>query len=71
MYNRTKIEMGVRLAIVIAAAAAFAACDRSATAPDRNVPARALGAAHHDDIKGDTTSCLNGWVIIAGVYVCN
>ena len=71
MYNRTKIETCVRLAAVLAAAATIAGCDRSLTAPDPSAPTRAVGAAHHDDVRGDTLSCLNGWVIITGMYVCN
>ena len=48
-------------------AGAIAACDRSATAPIETHRARTTPAV----IEGDTLSCLRGWVIIAGAYVCN
>ena len=70
MYIRTKFENGIKLVLAIAAIAAFTACDRSATEPSRS-QARTLASAKHDDIKGDTTACLNGWVVLMGVYVCN
>jgi hypothetical protein len=48
-------------------AGAIAACDGSATAPAemRRVPTQPAAT------EGDTTQCRRGWVIIAGVYVCN
>ena len=48
-------------------ASAIVACDRGATAPADIRPAPFKPAA---TIEGDTTSCLRGWVIIAGAYSC-
>jgi hypothetical protein len=48
----------------------IAACDRAATEPDAARAKRAMGAARHDDIEGDTTGCKNGWVVVTGHYVC-
>ena len=70
MYVRTRVQTAVKLAVMIASVMTIAACDRAATEPDAARAKRAMGAARHDDIEGDTTGCKNGWVVVTGHYVC-
>ena len=60
-------RVNARLAFVLLAVAAIAACDRSPTEPVAGMRARSALVS----IEGDTLSCRFGWQVVNGRYVCN
>jgi curli biogenesis system outer membrane secretion channel CsgG len=57
------------LVILGAVILALAACDQLPSAPLSPERAQAAHVSSRDD--GDTTTCLSGFVVVDGRYVCN
>ena len=71
MSNPTTRQHALRLATIVLATVLLAACDQLPTNPNARRSIRASGLSSHGEITDDTLTCISGYVVVNGRYVCN